>query len=233
MRLAIIPARGGSKRIPGKNIRDFCGRPMIAWSIKAAQESGCFDHIVISTDDDRISDIARQEGAEVPFCRPSALADDHTPIIPVIAHGIDACEAHYKAVVKEVCCLFATAPFVRPADLKAGFDRLESGKYSYVFPVTTYPFPIHRALRRKDSGHVEMFHPENFSKRSQDFEEAWHDAGQFYWGRSPSWREGQPIFHETAFGMPLPRHRVQDIDTPEDWKRAELLFKTLSTFKEE
>ncbi|MEE1877675.1 pseudaminic acid cytidylyltransferase [Altererythrobacter litoralis] len=232
MRLAIIPARGGSKRIARKNIRDFCGRPIIAWSITAAKESKCFDHVVVSTDDDEIADIARQEGAEVPFRRPSELADDLTPTIPVIAQGIEACEAHYGEAAKEVCCLYATAPFVRPTDLKVGFDLLELGKYRYVFPITTYPFPIQRALRRKDSGHVAMFSPENFSKRSQDLEEAWHDAGQFYWGTAQSWREGHPIFRGSVFGIPLPRHRVQDIDTPEDWARAELLFNALSFFKE-
>jgi pseudaminic acid cytidylyltransferase len=232
MRLAIIPARGGSKRIPRKNIRDFCGRPLIAWSISAAQESGCFDHVVVSTDDDEIADIALKEGAEVPFHRPSELADDHVPTVPVIAQGIDACEAHYGAAAKEVCCLYATAPFVRAADLKVGLKLLASDKYSYVFPVTTYPFPIHRALRRKESGYVEMFSPENFFTRSQDLEETWHDAGQFYWGTAQSWREECAIFHEPAFGMPLPRHRVQDIDTPEDWIRAELMFKILSQFKE-
>lgn len=227
MRLAIIPARGGSKRIPRKNIRDFCGRPMIAWPITAAQESGCFDRIIVSTDDDEVADVAQKEGAEVPFRRPSALADDHTPTIPVIAHGIDASEAHYGTTAKDVCCLYATAPFVRAADLRAALDHLKHGAYSYVFPVTSYPFPIQRALRRDASGCVEMFNPDNFSKRSQDLEEAWHDAGQFYWGAAESWRAGDPIFGNSAYGLPLPRYRVQDIDTLEDWTRAELLFQTL------
>ena len=224
MRLAIIPARGGSKRVPRKNIRDFCGRPMIAWSIDAAKNSGCFDHIVVSTDDDEIAAVAEAEGAEVPFRRPVTLADDHTPTIPVIAQAIDACEAYYGDAAKEVCCIYATAPFVRGSDLCTGLNRLGEGRHSYVFPVASYPFPIQRALRRCSSGAVEMFSPENFTKRSQDLEEAWHDAGQFYWSLAQNWRDGVPIFGLSAYGLPLPRHRVQDIDTPEDWTRAELLF---------
>ena len=231
MRLAVIPARGGSKRIPRKNIRDFCGRPMIAWSIEAAKNSGCFDHIVVSTDDDEIAAVAEAEGAEVPFRRPVALADDHTPTIPVIAQAIDACEAYYGDAAKEVCCIYATAPFARGSDLCTGLNRLGEGRYSYVFPVASYPFPIQRALRRGSSGAVEMFSPENFTKRSQDLEEAWHDAGQFYWSLAQNWRDGVPIFGLSAYGLPLPRHRVQDIDTPEDWTRAELLFQALQARK--
>lgn len=227
MRLAIIPARGGSKRIPRKNIRDFCGQPMIAWSIAAARDSGCFDHIVVSTDDEEIAALAEKEGAEVPFRRPAVLADDHTPTIPVIAQAIDACEAYFGQTAGEVCCLYATAPFVRGADLSAGLDQLRRGGNSYVFPVTSYAYPIQRALRRNSSGTVEMLTPENFVRRSQDFEEVWHDAGQFYWGPAQSWRDGLPIFDASAYGLPLPRHRVQDIDTPEDWTRAELLFQML------
>jgi len=227
MRIAVIPARGGSKRIPRKNIRDFCGRPMIAWSIAAAQNSGCFDHIIVSTDDEEIADVAEKEGAEVPFRRPSDLADDHTPTIPVIAQAINACESYFSKAIDEVCCLYATAPFVRGSDLCAGLNLLGEGKYSYVFPVASYPFPIQRALRRDLFGEVEMFNPDNFSKRSQDLEEAWHDAGQFYWGAAQSWRDGLPIFGTSAYGLPLPRYRVQDIDTPEDWVRAELLFRAL------
>lgn len=231
MRLAVIPARGGSKRIPRKNIRDFCGRPMIAWSIEAAKNSGCFDHIVVSTDDDEIAAVAEKEGAEVPFRRPVTLADDHTPTIPVIAHAIDACEAYYGNAAKEVCCIYATAPFVRGSDLCTGLNLLGEGAYSYVFPVASYPFPIQRALRRGSSGVVEMFSPENFTKRSQDLEEAWHDAGQFYWSPAQNWRDGVAIFGFSAYGLPLPRHRVQDIDTPEDWARAELLFRALQARK--
>ena len=171
MRLAVIPARGGSKRIPRKNIRDFCGRPMIAWSIEAAKNSGCFDHIVVSTDDDEIAAVAEKEGAEVPFRRPVTLADDHTPTIPVIAHAIDACEAYYGNAAKEVCCIYATAPFVRGSDLCTGLNLLREGPYSYVFPVASYPFPIQRALRRGSSGAVEMFSPENSTRRSQDLED--------------------------------------------------------------
>lgn len=226
MRLAVIPARGGSKRIPRKNVRPFCGRPMIAWPISAALESGCFDRVVVSTDDDEIAGIARAEGAETPFARPAELADDHTPTRPVIAHAIETMAAA-GAVVGPVCCLYATAPFVRGQDLAAGLARLTQGDARYVFPVTRFDFPIQRALRMAQGGAVEMFAPEHFLTRSQDLEPAWHDAGQFYWAMADQWRDPAPIFGPGAIGLPTPRHRVQDVDTEEDWRLAEVLFRAL------
>lgn len=223
--VAVIPARGGSRRIPRKNIRDFAGKPMIAWSIEAALSSGCFARVIISTDDDEIAAVAEAHGAEVPFRRPDALSDDHTGTIPVIAHAIDWLVEQGEAP-DAVCCLYATAPFVQAEDLQAGLSALqESDDVDYAFSVTSYAFPIQRALRLTPEGRVAMFQPEHFHTRSQDLEEAWHDAGQFYWGRAAAWREGTPIFSEHAVPVKLPRHRVQDIDTPEDWQRAEWLFK--------
>lgn len=227
MKLAVIPARGGSKRIPRKNIREFCGRPMIAWAIEAARESGCFDRIVVSTDDAEIADISCQWGAEAPFVRPAELSDDHTGTIPVVAHAIDWHLKHTAEKPKEVCCVYATAPFVRPADLRQGLEALLHHSCDYAFSVTSFPFPIQRAVRINNDGRVEMFHPEHFNTRSQDLEEAYHDAGQFYWGRAEAWLEGRPIFNSDAIPVLLPRHRVQDIDTAEDWRRAELMFTTL------
>lgn len=221
MSVCIIPARGGSKRIPRKNIRAFCGRPMISWPIRAAIDSGCFDRIVVSTDDDEIADVAKECGAEVPFRRSADLADDHTPTIPVIADAINRLAIADRT---PVCCLYATSPFVIPADLCAGLDRLRETGAPFVLSVTTYAFPIQRALRRDASGVVEMFDPAQMQTRSQDLEEAWHDAGQFYWGHAESWKSGRGIFEAGAQGLPLPRHRVQDIDTEEDWRRAELMF---------
>ncbi|HET9822496.1 MAG TPA: pseudaminic acid cytidylyltransferase [Burkholderiaceae bacterium] len=226
MRLAVIPARGGSKRIPRKNIRPFCGRPMIAWSIQAARDAACFDRILVSTDDAEIAETARAAGAEAPFLRPAALADDHTGTIPVIAHAIEWQRAHGEAPV-EVCCIYATAPFVRAADLRAGLEALRASDAAYAFSVTTYASPIQRALRLTPAGRVAMFQPELFNTRSQDLEEAYHDAAQFYWGRAEAWTQGLPIFSADAVPVLLPRHRVQDIDTPEDWARAEWLFKAL------
>ncbi|WP_131110556.1 pseudaminic acid cytidylyltransferase [Sulfuricystis thermophila] len=224
MRLAVIPARGGSKRIPRKNIRPFAGLPIIAWSIRAAIESRCFDRILVSTDDEEIAAVARAFGAETPFLRPRELADDHTGTIPVVAHAIDW-QNEQSMPATEVCCIYATAPFVRAEDLQRGLQVLQESGAEYAFSVTTYPFPIQRAIRITADGRVEMLQPEHFHSRSQDLEEAWHDAGQFYWGRAAAWLAGKPLFSHDAAPVPLPRHRVQDIDTLEDWERAEWLFK--------
>jgi N-acylneuraminate cytidylyltransferase len=180
----------------------------------------------VSTDDEAIAATAREYGAQTPFRRPAALADDHTPTIPVIAHAI-AWLRERGEDPDPVCCLYATAPFTRPGDLRQGLDRLTAAGCDYAFAVTSFPFPIQRALRLTPAGRVEMFSPEHFATRSQDLEEAWHDAGQFYWGRAEAWLAGRPIFSPAAVPVPLPRHRVQDIDTPEDWERAEWLFRAL------
>ena len=223
MRLAVIPARGGSKRIPRKNIRYFHGRPIIGWSIAAARESGLFDHIIVSTDDPEIAETARAEGAETPFTRPANLADDHTPTRPVVNHAIETMTAlHGKPDF--VCCIYATAPFLKAIDLVAGFDRLRSSGADFAFSVTSFAFPIQRALRIRPDGRIGMFQPEHFKTRSQDLEEAWHDAGQFYWGRTDAFLENVPAFSEHAVPCILPRHCVQDIDTLEDWAVAERLF---------
>ncbi|UYG06031.1 pseudaminic acid cytidylyltransferase [Halomonas sp. M4R1S46] len=220
---AVIPARGGSKRIPRKNIREFAGKPIIAWSIEAALASGCFDRVIVSTDDDEIAAVAEAHGAEAPFRRPAELADDHTGTIPVIAQAIRWLREH-GATPQAVCCLYATAPFVQPEDIRVGLSALRSNDIYYAFSVTSYGFPIQRALRLTAEGRVAMFQPEHFTTRSQDLEEAWHDAGQFYWGLAEAWCAGIPIFTERAVPVILPRHRVQDIDTLEDWQRAEWLF---------
>jgi N-acylneuraminate cytidylyltransferase len=224
MSICVIPARGGSKRIPRKNIRDFCGRPMIAWPIRAAIDSGCFKRIVVSTDDDEIAEVAEASGAEAPFRRSAELADDHTATARVIADTIVRLGLSNHT---PVCCLYATSPFVSVADLRAGLERLEETGAPFVLSVTTYAFPIQRALRRDASGAVEMFDPAQMQTRSQDLEDAWHDAGQFYWGRAENCTSGRGIFEAGAQGLALPRHRVQDIDTEEDWQRAELTMRAL------
>ena len=227
MRLAIIPARGGSKRIPRKNIKAFCGQPMIAYSIKAAIASGCFDKIVVSTDDEEIAQVARSYGAEVPFMRPRELSDDHTATIPVIAHAISA-SVNDVSEVEAVCCIYATAPFVQPAFIQEAYTKLKETQSAYCFSATSFPFPIQRAIRLTPDHHVEMFSPEHFMTRSQDLEEAYHDAGQFYWGTPEAWLEGKIIFAPHSSAILLPRHLVQDIDTPEDWMRAEFMMRALS-----
>lgn len=226
MKIAVIPARGGSKRIPGKNIKPFCGKPMIAWSIEAARQSGCFDRIVVSTDNAEIAEIARTHGAEVPFIRPQELSDDLTGTIPVIAHAIKWQQQHGESP-GQVCCIYATAPFVTATDLQRGLRIIEDTRAHYAFSVTSYTFPIQRAIRIKENNRVEMFYPEHINTRSQDLEEAYHDAGQFYWGQASAWLAGTPIFTPEAVPLILPSHRTQDIDTSEDWVRAEWLFKAL------
>lgn len=226
MRLAVIPARGGSKRIPRKNIKLFCGKPMIAWSIEAALQSGCFDQIVVSTDDAEIAEVARQCGAQVPFMRPAELSVDQTGTTAVIAHAINWFAAQGQTP-EQVCCLYATAPFVSADDLRRGLTVLTEAGSDYAFAVTSYAFPVQRAIRINETGRVEMFKSEHFNTRSQDLEEAYHDAGQFYWGRASAWLQGRMVFSPAAVPVMLPRHRVQDIDTAEDWTRAEWMFKAL------
>lgn len=220
MRLAVIPARGGSKRIPRKNIRPFAGKPMIAWSIEAALESGCFDRVVVSTEDDEVAAVARAGGASVPFRRPPDLADDHAGTMPVIRHAVEWLAGAGDAP-EHVCCILATAPFLRVQDLRAGLEALLDSGRDFAFPVTTFAFPIQRALRIDDQGRISMFSPENYAVRSQDLEPAYHDAAQFYWGRAEAWLAERPVYSERSVPLFLPRHLVQDIDTPEDWERAE------------
>lgn len=226
MRLAVIPARGGSKRIPRKNIKMFSGKPMIAWSIEAALKSGCFDRIVVSTDDDEIVEVAKAYGAEVPFRRPVELSGDHTGTIPVVAHAVEWQNLQGQAAT-EVCCIYATAPFVQSIDLQRGLQVLQALDVNYAFSVASYAFPIQRAIRITSEDRVEMFQPGCFNIRSQDLEEAFHDAGQFYWGMADAWLQQKPLFSRDAAPVYLPRHRVQDIDTPEDWIRAEMMFQVL------
>lgn len=231
MKLAIIPARGGSKRIPRKNIREFCGRPIIAYSIRTAIESACFDRVIVSTDDEEIAAVARYWGAETPFMRPKEFSGDQAATIPVINHAIEWFMGQGMSP-ELVCCIYATAPFITTHDLKNGLEILAASGSEYAFSVTSFPFPIQRAIKLLPNGRVAMFQPENFSVRSQDLEEAYHDAGQFYWGRSEAFLQGLPLFSEAAAPVLLPRYRVQDIDTLEDWARAELMFKVLSMSEE-
>ena len=226
MKVAIIPARGGSKRIPRKNIKEFCGKPMIAWSIEAALKSGCFDRVIVSTDDQEIADVAQQYGAQVPFMRPAELSDDYAGTIPVIKQAIEWLTKNEQAP-SLVCCLYATAPFVSAEDIQQGLKQLEQTQASYAFTVTSYAFPIQRAIKITANDGIEMFAPEHCNTRSQDLEEAYHDAGQFYWGTTEAWVTEKMIFGAESTPVILPRHRVQDIDTPEDWDRAEWLFKAM------
>jgi len=223
VRIAVIPARGGSQRIPRKNIRPFCGRPMMAWAIDAALGSALFDHVIVSTDDAEVADVARACGAEVPFTRPADISGHHSGTTEVVTHAVRwSLEARWA--VTAVCCLYATAPFVEGDDLRRGLSALESGEWSYAFAATEFAAPIFRAFRQCEGGGVEMFFPEHFDTRSQDLPRALHDAGQFYWGRPDAWLEGRRIFDRHSVPVMIPRWRVQDIDDADDWTRAEMMF---------
>ncbi len=223
MNVAIIPARGGSKRIPRKNIKDFCGKPVIAYSIEAAEASEVFDRIIVSTDDSEIADVAKKHGAEIPFMRPKYLSDDHTGTTEVIAHAVEWMRDE-GWTLSAVCCIYATAPFIQAKDLQIGRELLRTGNWQFVFSATTFPFPIHRAFEQTSEGGLKMVFPEYFSARSQDLPVAIHDAGQFYWGLPDAWAERRKIFDKWSTVVLLPRWRVQDIDTMEDWEQAEILF---------
>jgi len=227
MKVAIIPARGGSKRIPKKNIKAFCGKPLIAYSIEAALKAEIFDRVIVSTDDEEIARIAKTYGAEVPFMRPAELSDDHTATIPVIAHAIQ--ELQNEEPVELACCIYATAPFLQTHYLKEAYALLLKEQCDYTFSATSFAFPIQRAIKLDESQHVQMFYPEHFSTRSQDLEEAYHDAGQFYFGTTEAWLEAKAIFAKHSSVVILPRHLVQDIDTLEDFTRAELMYKVMQS----
>ena len=227
MKIAVIPARGGSKRIPRKNIRIFHGKPMIGWAIEAAHRSGCFDRVIVSTDDAEIADIARDFGALCPFARPQNLADDFTPLVPVIRHALTETTAELGAV-DHVCCILPTAPLLRPSDLRSCYDILLAGRYTYVLPVTTFPYPIQRAVKKFPDGRIAMFEPDHYLTRSQDLDEAFHDAGQFYWASAETWMVKDQLFDKDAFGYEIPRSHTQDIDTMEDWHQAEMQFSLLN-----
>jgi pseudaminic acid cytidylyltransferase len=223
MKIAVIPARGGSKRIPSKNIGPFCGRPMLAYSIEAAIASECFDKIIVSTDDEDIADIALIYGAEVPFMRPENLSDDFTGTAAVIRHAIEWF-TQQTIDVSDVCCICATAPFIQAEYIIEAYEKLRQKDCMYVFPITSFAFPIQRAITITEDNTIEMLYPENIATRSQDLTEAFHDAGQFYWGKAQAWINEVQILGKDSLPIILPRYLVQDIDTKEDWETAELMY---------
>lgn len=226
MKVCIIPARGGSKRIAHKNIREFAGKPMLSHAINCAQRSALFDRIVVSTENEQIAQVAKANGAEVPFKRPLDLADDYTGTMPVIQHAIEQVNtASTKATW--VCCLYATSPLLKPTDLEQAWLKLQQTPCTMVFSATTFAFPVQRALRYTEGGGVEPLYPEFIAARSQDLEPAIHDAGQFYFGTAERFLNGPGVFHPSSRPLLLPRQRVMDIDTEEDWRHAETLYQVL------
>jgi N-acylneuraminate cytidylyltransferase len=223
VKVAVLPARGGSKRIPGKNLRPFAGRPIIAYSIDCALECGVFDRVIVSTDDERIAETALRLGAEVPFRRPVELADDHTGTSAVMAHAASWLRES-SARAEAICCIYPTAPFLRSEDLRRGLEILQQGDWRFVFAAAEFRAPVFRSFSRTADGGLRMLFPEHFQSRSQDLPRVLHDAGQFCWGRTEAWVPEARIFESWSTVVEIPAWRVQDVDTPEDWLFAELMF---------
>jgi pseudaminic acid cytidylyltransferase len=230
MNLCVIPARGGSKRIPRKNIKLFNGKPMIAYAIETALASKIFSHIVISTDDSEIAEISRSFGAETPFLRPPELADDYTSTAPVVVHAINLCDS-LGWQFDEVCCIYPAVPFIQISDLKESLALKKKVNAKFSFPVAEFPSAIQRALKREETGQLSPFDPEYELTRTQDLEPAYHDAGQFYWGSRDAWLDNIRI-HSNGVGLIIPGWRVVDIDTPQDWHRAEIIYDVILGRKE-
>ena len=229
--VAIIPARGGSKRIPRKNIKDFQGKPLIAYSIETALESNLFEKVIVTTDDEEIASVAKEYGALVPFLRPKELADDFTATQPVIDNVLDYLK-NTGEVYEYYCTIYATAPLLQAKYLIEGFEKLKKSDAINAFSATSMPFPIQRTFKLNEHGRCEMFTPEYYMSRSQDLEEAYQDAGQFYWSKLGK-KSDKIMFGEDSIPVILPRHLVQDIDTLEDWQRAEIMYRVLEEMKNE
>ena len=226
MKVAVIPARGRSKRIPRKNIMPFHGKPMIAWSIEAALRSECFDMVLVSTDDDEIAEIALKFGAEVPFKRPARISDDFATTVDVMAHATHWLKENFSDI-EAICCIYPTAPFIDSNDLVNGFAELQRGDWQYAFSVTKFEPSVFRSFTQNSSGGIEMIFPEYYEARSQDLPESLHDAAQFYWGKPAAWLENMPIFANYAFPIRIPNWRVIDIDHPDDMDKALALAPTI------
>jgi len=228
MKIAIIPARGGSKRIPQKNIKSFCNAPMISYPLKAAISSKLFDHIIVSTDCKNIKSVAQEYGAEVPFIRPDNLSDDYTGTGAVVNHAIEWFSKN-RAKPEFVCCIYPTSPFLLASDLQRGLNELtQNDAKSFAFSVARYEFPVQRALTFDKENNIDMLFPEHAGTRSQDLEEVFHDAGQFYWGRTEAFLKNVATFGPESIPIFLPRNRVMDIDDEEDWQEAELMHALLN-----
>ncbi len=228
--ICIIPARGGSKRIPRKNIKEFFGKPLIAYSIEVALESKLFDKVLVSTDDEEIAEVARKYGAQVPFLRPKELSDDFTVTKDVIDHALNYLKEKGETY-DYLCTLYATAPLLQSKYLIEGYEKLKNSDAVNVFSATSMPFPIQRTFKLTKDGRCEMFTPEHYLTRSQDLEEAYQDAGQFYWTKLHE-NSKEIMFGKDSIPIILPRYLVQDIDTLEDWQRAEFMYEAIQRSKQ-
>ena len=218
--ICIIPARGGSKRIPGKNIKDFLGKPLIAYSIEAALNSKVFSEVIVSTDDEMIANVAREFGASVPFFRDASLSDDYATSTDVIKDAIRRVNSSFS----DVCCLYATAPLIRAEILKEAAGEFKKHEYKFLFSATAFDFPIQRAIKLDENARVSMFYPQFEKTRSQDLEPAFHDTGAFYFGKKEAWLECSALFAPHSKAYLLPRNLVCDIDTLEDFEFAKKLY---------
>lgn len=227
--IAVIPARGGSKRIPKKNIKEFHGKPLISYSIESAINSNLFSNVIVSTDDEEIAKISKLYGAEVPFLRPKDLSDDYTGTADVVDHAVKFLK-NKGLKVDYVCTIYATAPFLDKKYLIKGYEQLKNSNAKYSFSVTSMPFPIKRTFKINKANRCEMFWPDNFYKRSQDLEEAYQDAGQFYWNNL-NVNSTEIVFGKDSIPIVLPRKIVQDIDTYEDFEIAEQMYIALNNLK--
>lgn len=224
--VAIIPARGGSKRIPRKNIRDFLGKPIIAYSIETALGSELFDEVMVSTDDEEIVKIAKKYGAKVPFMRSEENADDHATTVDVLLEVLNTYQQQGK-YFDYGCCIYPTAPLLDSKYLEEGFLKLINERFSSVFPVVKFSYPIQRSIKLNQKGKAEMIWPDHLESRSQDFNKAYHDAGQFYWFNVEEILKEKKLFVKNSGVIVLSNSIVQDIDTEEDWKLAEMKAKLL------
>ena len=227
MNIAIIPARGGSKRIPKKNIKNFLGKPIISYSVELAIKSNLFDKVIVSTDCDEIAEIAKSYGAEVPFIRPNAISDDFSTLNEVLKHAIDFIE-NDGFLYEYVCCIYATAPFIEIDDVTRGFELINTKKWESVIAATNFSYPIFRSFEKDKKGGLKMVFPDHYSSRSQDLPEIFHDAGQFFWAKSEFLKKSPSGFNQNNTIIEIPNYRAQDIDTDEDWQRAELIYKYLN-----
>lgn len=225
--IAVIPARGGSKRIPRKNIKDLCGKPIIAYAIESAINSGCFSEVVVSTDDHEIAHIAKKYGASVPFIRPQEISDDFVGTNAVVSHCLDWFEKK-NIVFDYVCCIYATAAFINKNIIQSGYQAISCEDYDYAATVTNYSAPIQKAMYIDDKTNTLVMREKAASEtRSQDLKPFYHDAGQIYWSTPEFFRKDASVFLNRVYPIIIPEYLAQDIDTPSDWIIAEALFQTL------
>ena len=226
--IVIIPARGGSKRIPKKNIKDFLGKPIIAYSIEMAINCKLFSRVIVSTDDEEIKDVVLKYGAEVPFIRPKNIADDFTGTHEVIGHAVEYLE-NTGETMDYVCCIYPTAPLIQKDDLIKGFKLIQTNKWNSVMAATNFSYPIFRSFKNLPNGGLKMIFPEHYNSRSQDLPEVYHDAGLFYWAKPKVWKKKPQWYNEKNSIVKIPNYRIQDIDTPDDWKKAEMIYQIINS----